>query len=98
MGAVPGGVLGAAAPGVPRGTTSRLSSMPDWLMRTRFSPGTAATVMLPPGAVRLPVLMAVPPNSIRFCPSATERSPALTMLPGWGVVKANWLGSPTRVL
>jgi len=64
---------------------------------TRLVPGTAAMVMSPLGALRVPVLMTCPPTKVRL-PLLTDRSPALMMLPGVSLVKAKLLGVPVRAL
>ncbi|BAZ30409.1 hypothetical protein NIES4074_28690 [Cylindrospermum sp. NIES-4074] len=64
------------------GSISKLSKFPGCDIRTKLDPGTAAMVIFPCGAVRVPVLMTLPPSKVRFCPVATCSEPALMMLPG----------------
>ena len=61
---------------------SKLTKFPGWLMRNRFSPGTEAMVMFPPGAVSCPVLTTVPPSRFKSLPVPTPKLPKLMMLPG----------------
>lgn len=63
----------------------------------RLLPGTAARVMLPPGAEIVPVLTVVPPSKVKFCPLATLKVPALTIAPGCAVSKAKLAGVPMRL-
>ena len=58
--------------------TSKVKVDPSGAILTRFVPGMAATVTLPPGACSRPVdTTEPPPNSHRFCPSPTAKEPQL---------------------
>ena len=76
--------------------SSKLSTIPSWLIRTEFLSGTATTVIRPPGAETVPVLITVPPSRVKFWPSATAKFPALMIEPSGEVVKAKALGFPTK--
>ncbi|BAZ83592.1 hypothetical protein NIES73_48810 [Sphaerospermopsis kisseleviana NIES-73] len=65
-------------------------------MRRRFPPGTDVTIILPPGADKLPVLTTVPPMMFKFLPAPTAKLPRLTILPVCVVEKAKPLGVPTK--
>ena len=60
---------------------SKLSKLLPCLIRTKFVPVTDATVILPPGADRLPVLTTVPPSKVKFCPDLTAKSAVLIIAP-----------------
>src|SRR4028119_1109852 len=67
-------------------------------MRKTSDPGTAATVICPPGADNCPVLTTVPPSKAKFCPGITAKLPALTILPGTAAPKEKAFGVPTKAL
>ncbi len=61
------GVKGNGSPVfVSRGDTSKFNNCPAWEMRTKFSPVTAAMVILPPTADNSPVLTTLPPSRVKF--------------------------------
>ena len=66
---------------VPESLMSKLSTLPDSLMFTKFVPGTDARVIRPPGAERLPVLTTVPPSKVKFCPDLTAKFAVLIIAP-----------------
>jgi len=79
-----------------KGWMSKLSGLPSWLMRTKLLfPGTAARVILPPGAERLPVLTTVPPSNLKF-PDVTSKFAVLIIAPTRSPAKAKEVGSPVR--
>ncbi len=55
-------------------------------------------VIFPPGLVRVPVLITVPPNSVRLLPDVKVKLPSLTIAPGCTPAKLNALGVPTNML
>ena len=74
--------IGCCSPSAVVGSsTSKLRTCPAWLIRTRLVPGTAVTVMLPPGASMVPVLITVPPIRDRLFSDATVKLPPLIMVP-----------------
>ena len=60
-------------------------------------PGTAAKVIWPSGASRVPALITVPPNKRRLPPASRARCPSLIIAPPCKLEKSKALGLPTRL-
>jgi len=80
-----------------KGLISKLSGLPDWLMRTKFVfPGTDTRVILPPSVERVPVLTTVPPSKLKSCPDVTAKFAVLIIAPASAPPKVKEVGEPLR--